>query len=53
MKEIIGNAQEADWHHLCRALILDLSVGSVSAAIRTVTIRVKGMTCGGIVNLTS
>src|SRR6266851_1434340 len=29
------------------ALILLLSVGSVSAAIRTVTIRVKGMTCGG------
>ena len=29
------------------ALILLLSVGSVSAAIKTVTIRVKGMTCGG------
>src|SRR6059058_1005256 len=29
------------------ALILLLSVGSVSAAIITVTIRVKGMTCGG------
>jgi len=29
------------------ALILLLSLCSVSAAIRTVTIRVKGMTCGG------
>jgi len=28
MKEIIGNAQEADWHHLCRALILLLSVAA-------------------------
>jgi copper chaperone len=29
------------------ALVLLLGVGTVSAAIRTVTLRVKGMTCGG------
>lgn len=29
------------------SFILILSVGTVSAALRTVTIRVKGMTCGG------
>lgn len=28
-------------------LVLIIGVGSVSAAIRTVTLRVKGMTCGG------
>jgi len=29
------------------ALVLMLGLGTVSAAIRTVTLRVKGMTCGG------
>ena len=29
------------------ALVLLLGLGTVSAAIRTVTLRVKGMTCGG------
>lgn len=29
------------------ALVLTLGLGTVSAAIRTVTLRVKGMTCGG------
>jgi copper chaperone CopZ len=29
------------------ALVLMLGVGTVSAAIRTVTLRVTGMTCGG------
>jgi copper chaperone CopZ len=29
------------------ALVLMLGVGTVSSAIRTVTLRVKGMTCGG------
>ena len=33
--------------HHSAALILLLSVGSVSAAIKTVTIRVRRMTCGG------
>lgn len=29
------------------ALTLTLCVGTVSAAVRTVTLRVRGMTCGG------